>query len=155
LRRHQSERRWGLAGASTRRDRGADDRDAAQRAGATRCALRDRDDVHRLRAGARGRDRAALAAPARSGHAPEYGAAVQVAYFSMEFAVDDRLPIYAGGLGVLAGDHLKSSSDLQLPLVGVGLLYRQGYFTQVIDENGRQREEYPEAGLSGVGLVKE
>nr|MBA3718204.1 alpha-glucan family phosphorylase [Actinomycetota bacterium] len=57
--------------------------------------------------------------------------------------------------GVLAGDHLKSSSDLGLPLVAVGLLYRQGYFTQVIDEDGRQREEYPEADLSGVGLVKE
>ena len=80
---------------------------------------------------------------------------MKVAYFSMEFAVDDRLPIYAGGLGVLAGDHLKSASDLQLPLVAVGLLYRQGYFTQVIDEDGRQREEYPEADLSGVGLVKE
>jgi glycogen phosphorylase len=80
---------------------------------------------------------------------------VKVAYFSMEFAVDDRLPIYAGGLGVLAGDHLKSSSDLQLALVAVGLLYRQGYFTQVIDEDGRQREEYPEADLSAVGLVKE
>ena len=80
---------------------------------------------------------------------------MKVAYFSMEFAVDDRLPIYAGGLGVLAGDHLKSASDLGLPLVAVGLLYRQGYFTQVIDEDGRQREEYPEADLSGVGLVKE
>lgn len=80
---------------------------------------------------------------------------MKVAYFSMEFAVDDRLPIYAGGLGVLAGDHLRSASDLGLDLVGVGLLYRQGYFTQVIDEDGRQREEYPEADLSGVGLVKE
>lgn len=80
---------------------------------------------------------------------------MKVAYFSMEFAVDDRLPIYAGGLGVLAGDHLKSSSDLGLDLVGVGLLYRQGYFTQVIDEEGRQREEYPEADLSDVGLVRE
>jgi glycogen phosphorylase len=80
---------------------------------------------------------------------------MKVAYFAMEYAVDDRLPIYAGGLGVLAGDHLKSSSDLGLPLVGIGLLYRQGYFTQVIDEDGRQREEYPEADLSGVGLVKE
>ena len=80
---------------------------------------------------------------------------MKVAYFSMEFAVDDRLPIYAGGLGVLAGDHLKSASDLQVPLVAVGLLYRQGYFTQVIDETGRQQEEYPEADLSGVGLVKE
>jgi starch phosphorylase len=80
---------------------------------------------------------------------------MKVAYFSMEFAVDDRLPIYAGGLGVLAGDHMKSSSDLGVPLVAVGLLYRQGYFTQVIDADGRQREEYPEADLSGVGLVKE
>jgi starch phosphorylase len=80
---------------------------------------------------------------------------MKVAYFSMEFAVDDRLPIYAGGLGVLAGDHLKSASDLGLDLVGVGLLYRQGYFTQVIDEEGRQREEYPQADLSGVGLAKE
>ena len=80
---------------------------------------------------------------------------MKVAYFSMEFAVDDRLPIYAGGLGVLAGDHLKSCSDLGLPLVGLGVLYRQGYFTQVIDEDGRQREEYPDADLSGVELVKE
>jgi starch phosphorylase len=80
---------------------------------------------------------------------------VSVAYFSMEYAVDDRLPIYAGGLGVLAGDYLKSASDLGVPLVAVGLLYRQGYFTQVIDEDGRQREEYPEADLDGTGLVKE
>jgi len=80
---------------------------------------------------------------------------VKVAYFSMEFAVDDRLPIYAGGLGVLAGDHLKSSADLGLPLVAVGLLYRQGYFTQVIDDEGRQREEYRDADLSGIDLVNE
>jgi starch phosphorylase len=80
---------------------------------------------------------------------------VKIAYFSMEFAVDDRLPIYAGGLGVLAGDHLKSASDLGVPLVGVGLLYRQGYFRQVIDGEGRQREEYPDAALHDVGLVRE
>src|SRR5215218_1280143 len=73
----------------------------------------------------------------------------------MEYAVDDRLPIYAGGLGVLAGDHLKSASDLGVPLIAVGLLYRQGYFRQVIDEEGRQREEYPDADLSRVGLVRE
>jgi len=80
---------------------------------------------------------------------------VKIAYFSMEFAADDRLPTYAGGLGVLAGDHLKSSSDLGVPLVGIGLLYRQGYFRQVIDDEGRQREEYPDADLDGVGLVRE
>ena len=80
---------------------------------------------------------------------------MNVAYFSMEYAVDDRLPIYAGGLGVLAGDHLKSASDLGVPLVAVGLLYRQGYFTQVFDEEGRQREEYPEADVDAVGLVRE
>jgi glycogen phosphorylase len=78
-----------------------------------------------------------------------------VAYFSMEFAVDDRLPIYAGGLGVLAGDHLRSASDLGVPIVGVGLLYRQGYFRQVIDDEGRQREEYPDTDPEPVGLVRE
>jgi starch phosphorylase len=80
---------------------------------------------------------------------------VKVAYFSMEFALDDRLPIYAGGLGVLAGDHLKSASDLGAPIVAVGLLYRQGYFVQVIDEAGRQREEYPDIDPEAVGLVRE
>ena len=62
-----------------------------------------------------------------------------VAYFCAEYAVDDRLPIYAGGLGVLAGDHLKTAGDLGLPLVGVGLLYSGGYFTQRIDAEGRQQ----------------
>jgi len=80
---------------------------------------------------------------------------VKIAYFSMEFAVDDRLPIYAGGLGVLAGDHLRSSSDLGVPIVGLGLLYRQGYFRQVVDDEGRQREEYPDTDPEAVGLVRE
>ena len=53
-----------------------------------------------------------------------------VAYFSMEYGMDSSLPIYSGGLGILSGDHMKTSSDLGLPLVGVGLLYRQGYFRQ-------------------------
>ena len=61
-----------------------------------------------------------------------------VAYFCAEYAVDQRLPIYAGGLGVLAGDHLKTAGDLGLPLVAVGLLYDHGYFTQQIDGEGRQ-----------------
>ena len=59
-----------------------------------------------------------------------------VAYFSMEFGVDVSLPIYSGGLGVLAGDHLKAAAELGLPLVGVGLLYRGGYFTQGLDDEG-------------------
>ena len=63
-----------------------------------------------------------------------------VAYFSMEFGVEARLPIYSGGLGVLAGDYLKAAAELGLPLVGVGLLYRDGYFRQPLDASGRQVE---------------
>ena len=67
-----------------------------------------------------------------------------IAYFSMEYGLDVSLPIYSGGLGVLSGDHLKSASDLGLPLVGVGLLYRQGYFQQYLNPDGFQLEVYPE-----------
>ena len=67
----------------------------------------------------------------------------RIAYFSAEFGLTEVLPIYAGGLGVLAGDHLKSSSDLGVPLVGVGLFYREGYFRQVVDAEGMQNEAYP------------
>ena len=59
-----------------------------------------------------------------------------VAYFSMEYGMDVSLPIYSGGLGILSGDHMKTSSDLGLPLVGVGLLYRQGYFRQYLNADG-------------------
>ena len=65
------------------------------------------------------------------------------AYFSAEFGLVDCLPIYSGGLGVLAGDHLKSASDLGLPLVGIGLLYQQGYFAQYLNADGWQQERYP------------
>lgn len=65
------------------------------------------------------------------------------AYFSAEFGLTDCLPIYSGGLGVLAGDHLKSASDLGLPLVGVGLLYQKGYFAQYLNPEGWQQERYP------------
>src|ERR1700719_1086975 len=65
-----------------------------------------------------------------------------VAYFSAEFGLHESLPIYSGGLGVLAGDHIKSASDLDIPLVGIGLFYSQGYFRQRIDERGWQHEEY-------------
>jgi starch phosphorylase len=66
-----------------------------------------------------------------------------VAYFSMEFGLGEALPVYSGGLGILAGDHLKTASDLGVPMVGVGLLYQQGYFRQVLDPDGRQQEAFP------------
>ena len=65
-----------------------------------------------------------------------------VAYFSMEYGVHESLPGYSGGLGVLSGDHLKAASDLGIPLVAVGLLYRRGYFTQTIDADGFQQHTY-------------
>ncbi len=74
-------------------------------------------------------------------HPPE--ALRSVAYFSMEFGLSEALPIYSGGLGILAGDHLKTASDLGVPLVGVGLLYQQGYFHQAVDANGEQLAFYP------------
>jgi starch phosphorylase len=67
-----------------------------------------------------------------------------VAYFSMEYGMDASLPIYSGGLGILSGDHMKTSSDMGLPLVGIGLLYRQGYFKQQLNADGFQQESYPE-----------
>ena len=75
-----------------------------------------------------------------------------IAYFSFEFCIHESLPIYSGGLGVLAGDHLKSCSDLGLPVYGVTLLYRQGYFRQEIDSEGRQTEVYQDLDASSVPL---
>ena len=66
-----------------------------------------------------------------------------VAYFSMEFGLGEALPVYAGGLGILAGDYLKTASDLRVPVLGVGILYQQGYFRQMIDPNGWQVEAFP------------
>jgi starch phosphorylase len=68
----------------------------------------------------------------------------QIAYFSLEFGLTECMPIYSGGLGILAADHLKSSSDLGLPLVGVGLLYQEGYFQQYLNAEGWQQERYPQ-----------
>ena len=76
----------------------------------------------------------------------------RIAYFCAEFAIAESLPIYSGGLGVLAGDHLKAASDLGLPLVGVGLLYRYGYFRQVIDESGYQHEAYDRLDTDAVAI---
>ena len=66
---------------------------------------------------------------------------IKVANFSMEIAVDPTIPTYAGGLGILAGDMLRSAADLGIPMAGVTLLYRHGYFRQQLDEHGNQREE--------------
>ncbi len=70
-----------------------------------------------------------------------------IAYFSAEYGLDQTIPIYSGGLGILSGDHLKSASDLGIPLVAVGLLYKNGYFNQKIDGEGQQQTEYHEIDL--------
>ena len=75
-----------------------------------------------------------------------------VGYFSAEFGLHESLPIYSGGLGVLAGDHIKSASDLDIPLVGVGLFYGQGYFLQRLDASGWQREEYLETDVNQLPM---
>ncbi|MEN9217220.1 MAG: alpha-glucan family phosphorylase [Gloeomargarita sp. HHBFW_bins_162] len=74
--------------------------------------------------------------------APQISPQQPVAYFCAEFGLHESLPIYSGGLGILAGDHLKSASDLALPMVGVGLLYRQGYFRQRLNRHGWQEDYY-------------
>ncbi|RMI32553.1 alpha-glucan family phosphorylase [Nocardia stercoris] len=76
-----------------------------------------------------------------------------IAYFSMEFGVTEVLPNYSGGLGILAGDHLKAASDLGLPLIGVGLLYRSGYFRQSLTADGWQVERYPDLDPQGLPLT--
>lgn len=77
------------------------------------------------------------------------------AYFSLEFGLTECLPIYSGGLGVLAGDHLKSASDLSVPLVGVGLMYRQGYFCQSLTADGWQQEYYPVIEIDTLPLERQ
>ncbi len=81
------------------------------------------------------------------------GAPAAVAYFSPEYGITAALPQYSGGLGILAGDHLKASSDLGVPLIGVGLLYRHGYFTQSLSEPGWQAERYPAGDPNGQPLA--
>src|ERR1700688_1776773 len=75
-----------------------------------------------------------------------------VAYFSAEFGIHESLPVYSGGLGVLSGDHIKSASDLAIPLVGIGLFYGQGYFRQRLDRNGWQQEEYLETDVNQLPM---
>ncbi len=80
------------------------------------------------------------------------GAPARIAYFSPEFGIASAIPQYSGGLGILAGDHLKSASDLGLPLIGVGLFYRAGYFRQAIDRDGWQKESYPVLDPDGLPM---
>jgi len=101
-------------------------------------------------AGFRDRVQVLLAATREAQHAPAWfqrahdpGALARVAYFSMEFMLSEALPIYAGGLGNVAGDQLKAASDLGTPVIGVGLLYQQGYFRQVITAEGDQQALFP------------
>jgi starch phosphorylase len=77
-----------------------------------------------------------------------------IAYFSMEYGIHESLPLFAGGLGVLAGDHLKAASDMNIPLIAVGLLYHHGYFRQFLDQEGWQQEEYPETDLYHIPLER-
>ncbi len=75
-----------------------------------------------------------------------------IAYFSAEYGLDEILPIYSGGLGILSGDHLKSASDLGIPFVAVGLLYKNGYFNQKINANGLQETEYKEINITSLPI---
>lgn len=79
----------------------------------------------------------------------------RIAYFSMEYGINEGLPLYSGGLGVLSADHLKSASDLGIPLVGVGLLYQRGYFHQYLSKDGWQQENYPENDFYNMPLKLE
>ena len=81
-------------------------------------------------------------APTKGNHTAHLQREDVIAYFCAEFGLHESLPIYSGGLGILAGDHTKTASDLRMPFVGVGLLYRQGYFQQTIDGEGRQHAIY-------------
>ncbi len=86
------------------------------------------------------------------GTGPLVAAPAAVAYFSPEYGITEVLPQYSGGLGILAGDHLKAASDLGVPLIGVGLLYRRGYFTQSLSADGWQAERYPATDPNGLPL---
>ena len=99
------------------------------------------DDLHEYLSGPRWYQ-------ARDGSGP-----AAIAYFSPEYGITAALPQYSGGLGILAGDHLKAASDLGVPLIGVGLLYRHGYFTQSLSPEGWQAERYPSMDPNGLPLA--
>ncbi|MGC8525400.1 MAG: DUF3417 domain-containing protein, partial [Acidibrevibacterium sp.] len=99
--------------------------------------------------------RAYLAAPGWFAATHGGDAIAGIAYFCLEFGLDGALPPYAGGLGILAGDYLKTASDLGVPAIGIGLLYQEGYFRQMIDASGWQQEAYPynEPGMMPIEPV--
>ena len=95
------------------------------------------------------------ALPASTSDAPTFGASryPRVAYFCMEYGLDVRFTSYAGGLGILAGDHMKSIGDLHLPLVGLGLLWDEGYTQQRIGHDGHPEDHYPKTDRSRLSPV--
>src|ERR1700688_959035 len=94
-----------------------------------------------------------LDASARSEETQRFLGDDLIAYFCAEFGFHESLPIYSGGLGILAGDHCKAASDLSIPLVGVGLLYRQGYFFQTIDGDGNQQANYADSDFDELPIT--
>ncbi len=96
-----------------------------------------------------------LAAPSWFQDTYEQIKTLQIAYFSAEFGIHESVPVYSGGLGVLAGDHLKSASDLGIPLCGVSLMYREGYFRQYLNVDGWQQERYPENDFFNLPMIPE
>jgi starch phosphorylase len=91
--------------------------------------------------------------PIRRDGAQHLRASDLVAYFCFEFGFHESLPIYSGGLGILAGDHCKTASDMRLPFIGVGLLYRQGYFSQTIDNDGNQHALYTDSDFDDLPIT--
>jgi glycogen phosphorylase len=117
----------------------------------------DQDYLRRLAAAAAGLQEY-LAGPrwyqlSAGGHEGRPDAPSAIAYFSPEYGIAGALPQYSGGLGILAGDHLKAASDLGVPLIGVGLLYRHGYFSQSLSPEGWQLERYPAGDPNGLPLT--
>ena len=96
-----------------------------------------------------------LARPSWFSRAHDKGPSMRVAYFSAEFGIHECLPIYSGGLGGLAGDHIKSADELGIPLVGVGLAYQQGYYRQFLNSDGWQQERYPDNDFHNLPLTLE
>ncbi len=112
------------------------------------------DDLHAYLTGPRWYQLEAAAGPDRAGGPDGAGGLpAAIAYFSPEYGITAALPQYSGGLGILAGDHLKAASDLGVPLIGVGLLYRHGYFTQSLSADGWQTERYPAFDPNGLPLT--
>ncbi|KAA2259517.1 glycosyltransferase family 1 protein [Solihabitans fulvus] len=110
------------------------------------------DDLHRYLTAPRWYQRRQEELAGHGEGGDDHSLPTSIAYFSMEFGVTEALPNYSGGLGVLAGDHLKAASDLGVPLIGVGLLYRSGYFRQSLSLDGWQVEHYPVLDPRGLPL---